>query len=137
VIEEDHIVHYADFMIMRVTVKADEDTEEEVRSLYRWLKDSDCAGLTLDLVQGIPAKGTMGPVTDTITVALGGSSAIATIATAFFSWLRHRRSDVHLSIRTQAGDLLTLDATSVKSADEFTRAVVQLLGGDGNAPAGR
>lgn len=124
-------------MMVHVAVNADEDTEEEVRSLYRWLKDGDCSDLALDLLPGIPAKGTMGPVTDTITVALGGSSAIATIATSLFGWLRHRRSDVHLSIRTQAGDLLTLDATSVESPDEFTRAVVQLLGGGGNASAGQ
>ncbi len=125
------------YMNAHVTLAAGEDTEDEVRSLYRWLKDGDYEDLTVDLVPGILPEDAMGPVTDTVAVAFGGGSALATIATSLFNWLRHRRSDVHLSIRNQRGDTLELDATGVASADEFTRAVVQFLGGDGNAPAAR
>ncbi|GAA4036410.1 hypothetical protein GCM10022247_72700 [Allokutzneria multivorans] len=90
---------------VRITVKGD-DAAAELRSLLAWLLREDDLE-TPRLAPAVPAEGEMGALADTILLMVT-SSGTATLTMAVRTWLRQRRSNVEVTIRSSEGEETTL-----------------------------
>lgn len=71
----------------------------------------------VDLRQADPGPGEMGSLTDALIVAAGSGGAITAIAGAVVSWLRHRTTDLTITITRPDGSALEIDGKRVRSVD--------------------
>lgn len=103
-------------MELAITV-AGMDTDDDLRSLYRWLADDDGLRGRVRLVDGPPEPGTMGSVPELIAVVLTQSGIAAAVAGTVVAWLRHRTKDVVCKVKKADGSLVELSAKRVRTAD--------------------
>ncbi|WP_330294199.1 effector-associated constant component EACC1 [Streptomyces sp. NBC_00503] len=93
------------------------DGGEQLRSLRDWLADSQELRGRVDAVERPPETGTLGPVLDALSVALGPAGAVSAFATGLIAWLRTRRGDVHIKVTLPDGSSLDLAAKRVSGLD--------------------
>ncbi|WP_267895439.1 effector-associated constant component EACC1 [Streptomyces sp. CB01201] len=93
------------------------DGEEQLRSLRDWLADSQELRGRVDAVERPPETGTLGPVLDALSVALGPAGAVSAFATGLIAWLRSRRGDVHIKVTLPDGSSLDLAAKRISGLD--------------------
>ena len=87
---------------------------EELRSLLRWLTDADgCRGRVAP-IERPPRPGTLGPLLESITVALGSGGAATAVTTTVIAWVRSRRSDVTVKLTRPDGLTFELSGSRVK-----------------------
>lgn len=103
-------------MELAITV-AGVDTDDDLRSLYRWLADDDGLRGRVRLVDGPPEPGTMGSVPELIEVVLTQGGIGAAVAGTVVAWLRHRTKDVVCKVKTADGGSVELSAKRVRTAD--------------------
>lgn len=87
---------------------------DELRSLQGWLGDVDEVRGRVDLVEGPPIPGSLGPVADGLLVALGPGGAVTALATALVAWIRQRRSEVTLKVTRSDGASFEVSAKRVR-----------------------
>lgn len=93
------------------------DGEHQLRSLQDWLVDSQELRGRVDGVERPPETGTLGPVLDALSVALGPAGAVTALATGLIAWLRTRRGDVHIKVTLPDRSSLELTAQRVSGLD--------------------
>jgi hypothetical protein len=98
---------------VRVAVE-DDDALAELESLRDWLADVDDLRGRVVGVEIAPPAGALGPVLDTVLVAVGPGGAAAAFATALVSWMRHRRGAVKIRVEMPDGRSVRLDADHVQ-----------------------
>ncbi|WP_327364392.1 MULTISPECIES: effector-associated constant component EACC1 [unclassified Streptomyces] len=93
------------------------DGENQLRSLRDWLADSQELRGRVEGVERPPETGTLGPVLDALSVALGPAGAVSAFATGLIAWLRTRRGDVHIRVTLPDRSSLELAAKRVSGLD--------------------
>ncbi|WP_327303241.1 hypothetical protein OG730_06190 [Streptomyces sp. NBC_01298] len=93
------------------------DGEDQLRSLRDWLSDSQELRGRVEGVERPPRAGTLGPVLDALSVALGPAGAASALATGLVAWLRTRRGDVHIKVTLPDRSSLELTAKRVSGLD--------------------
>ncbi|MEV7169218.1 hypothetical protein AB0O18_05950 [Streptomyces sp. NPDC093224] len=116
------------------------DGGEQLRSLRDWLADAQELRGRVDAVERPPETGTLGPVLDALSVALGPAGAVSAFATGLIAWLRTRRGDVHIKVTLPDGSALELAAKRVSGLDtpalqQQVDQIADLLGGQHAAGA--
>ncbi|MHA6765571.1 effector-associated constant component EACC1 [Streptacidiphilus sp. PAMC 29251] len=99
------------------------DAGDQLRSLYEWLAEVQQLRGRVDLSETPPEPGTLGPVLDALTVALGPGGAATAFATGLIAWLRSRRGDVHIKVTLP--DRSSLELTAKRVSDLDTTALQQ------------
>jgi hypothetical protein len=117
-----------------------EDHLAALESLQEWLVDN---GELRGRVTGheSPPPGALGPVLDSLLLALAPGSVATALATALISWIRHRGGAVRVEIDLPDGRRVKLEADRVRElTDAQLRAhvvdLVAVLTSDANVPVG-
>ncbi|MER5362780.1 hypothetical protein [Streptomyces sp. NPDC002785] len=93
------------------------DSGNQLRLLRDWLTDAQELRGRVDGVERPPETGTLGPVLDALSVALGPAGAASAFATGLIAWLRTRRGDVHIKVTLPDRSSLELTAKRVSGLD--------------------
>ncbi|MGW2557894.1 effector-associated constant component EACC1 [Streptomyces sp. NPDC001514] len=93
------------------------DAGDRLRSLQEWLSGIEELRGRVDGKERPPEPGTLGPVLDALTVALGPAGAATAFATGLIAWLRTRRGDVHIKVTLPDRSSLELTAKRVSRLD--------------------
>ena len=93
------------------------EAADGLRSLYAWLAGEEELRGRVRLVQAGAPPGTLGPVTDSLAVALGPGGVSAAVAACLVAWLRQRSSDVVVKVRGQDGRAVEVSAKRVRGLD--------------------
>lgn len=94
---------------------ADDLAVDQLRMLDHWLQDEPgLLGASISLPVGAPRPGRLGPVSDVLVVALGGSGAGAgtVLAQSLIAWIRSRQTQLTVRITTAAGQVEVRTSTS-------------------------
>ncbi|MGH3549671.1 MAG: effector-associated constant component EACC1 [Pseudonocardiaceae bacterium] len=115
------------------TVSIDLDcSDDELRSLAKWLRDEDELRGRVSLVPRPIEPGELGAALDTVQVAIT-SGTVGTLVTSLFAWLTHRRltKKIFLKFHTDQGHEITL---TCGSADDVSHVLdhVRILIADGS-----
>jgi hypothetical protein len=90
---------------------------DDLRSLRRWMiEDGELRG-PFEFRQAGPRPGEMGSLTDALVVAAGSGGAITALAGVLISWLRHRTSDVTVTVTRPDGTTLEFSASRIRGLD--------------------
>ncbi|WP_267885331.1 effector-associated constant component EACC1 [Streptomyces sp. NRRL F-5126] len=92
-------------------------TADQLRSLHAWLADVDELRGRVGRKEGPPEKGTLGPLLEALTVAVGPGAAASALATTVIAWLRTRRGEIHVKMTLPDGRSLELSARNVAALD--------------------
>ncbi|MFC6080437.1 effector-associated constant component EACC1 [Sphaerisporangium aureirubrum] len=88
----------------------------EATDLHLWLRgERELTGL-VGVVRKPPGATDLGGMIDAVVVALGSSGAGVALAQALKAWLRTRRPDVSITVKSDAGEV-TLDAHNLVASD--------------------
>jgi Effector Associated Constant Component 1 len=104
---------------MEIQIAATRDgeaDEAELRALREWLLQESPRPGRVELVAQPAAPGTMGPVSDTLQVALGAGGALTVLAGSVGTWIGTRRQHVAVRLRRADGAEIEVDA-SVKDPE--------------------
>ncbi|MFD7323205.1 hypothetical protein ACFV9D_19255 [Streptomyces sp. NPDC059875] len=96
------------------------DGGDRLRSLHEWLADVEELRGRVDGRERPPEAGTLGPVLEALTVALGPAGAATAFATGLVAWLRTRRGDVHIKVTVPDRGSVELTAKRVAELDADT-----------------
>ncbi|MGW0702752.1 effector-associated constant component EACC1 [Streptomyces sp. NPDC002867] len=115
---------------------------DRLRSLQEWLAGVEELRGRVDGKERPPEPGTLGPVLDVLTVALGPAGAATAFATGLIAWLRTRRGDVHIKVTLPDRSSLELNAKRVAGLDtealqQQVAEVAELLGRQEDEPERR
>ncbi|ONK12196.1 hypothetical protein STBA_29360 [Streptomyces sp. MP131-18] len=112
-------------MQFRIRIAAGQDVARELESLRRWLEsETELRGMS-DVERLPVGTGQMGLLSDTLTVALGTGGAVTVLAGSLSGWLRQRRSDVRIEIRTEDGRHVSVNAQRVRDAPALIETVLR------------
>ncbi|WP_457511575.1 effector-associated constant component EACC1 [Streptomyces sp. TE33382] len=95
------------------------DSAEELRSLQEWLASVEELRGRVTADEAPPPAGKLGPVLETLVVALGPGGAVTAFSVAVLAWLRTRRGDVRIKL-TLPGRSLEVTARRVSGLDAET-----------------
>jgi hypothetical protein len=103
-------------------------SDDDLRSLARWLRDEDDLRGRVRLVDGRILPGQMGGVLDLIDVVVTSATA-STFVRSFFGWLNHRRTAERATIKatTAKGDRFELTFGSADDAKDVLGALNAML----------
>lgn len=73
----------------------------------------------------LPDNGNMGAVTDVLMVALGSGGAVTALIGSLTAWLKHRASDVRITITNAAGDSVEISADRVHDIPAMIEQVLR------------
>ncbi|MFE4208460.1 hypothetical protein ACFRSX_35410 [Streptomyces goshikiensis] len=103
---------------MDVRVLADgQDAADQLRSLQEWLVGVEELRGRVTAEEAPPPPGKLGPVLETLVVALGPGGAVTAFSVAVLAWLRTRRGDVRIKLTLLGGRSLELTARRVSGLD--------------------
>ncbi|MGC4870228.1 effector-associated constant component EACC1 [Micromonospora sp. DT53] len=127
-------------MDVRIMVSA-EDQLAALESLQEWLVDDGELRGRVTGHESPPPPGALGPVLDSLLLALAPGSVATALATALISWIRHRGGAVRIEIDLPDGRRVKLEADRVRElTDAQVRAhvvdLVAVLTSDASAPVG-
>ncbi|BCJ67457.1 effector-associated constant component EACC1 [Polymorphospora rubra] len=105
-------------MEIYIKLTAGDATEDEVRALLQWIRAGEDDGIGARLVHGNIPEDHLGPLTDSIAVAISSGGAVAALAASVREWLRQRSTDIRLTIEKPNGVSFHLDAKRVDSPEE-------------------
>lgn len=107
-------------MCVNVTVRVlERDTVAvaELRSLFTWLGGEQELRGRVRLLETAPEPGTLGGWPEALAVALGEGGAVTVLASAVMSWIRHRTSDVTVTVTRPDGTSVTLATARIRGTD--------------------
>ena len=90
---------------------------DQLRSLHAWLADVDELRGRVGCKESPPEKGTLGPLLEALTVALGPGAAATALATTVIAWLRTRRGEIHIKVTLPDHRSVELSARNVADLD--------------------
>ncbi|MFJ2610035.1 hypothetical protein ACIO13_34495 [Streptomyces sp. NPDC087425] len=93
------------------------EAADQLRSLHAWLTDVDELRGRVGFKERPPGKGTLGPLLEALTVALGPGAAATALATTVIAWLRTRRSEIRIKVTLPDRRSLEFSAKNVADLD--------------------
>ncbi|MFF9062235.1 hypothetical protein ACIRPQ_18510 [Streptomyces sp. NPDC101213] len=111
----------------------DTGTEDDLRSLLRWLRADDTTGVRARPVAAPPPPGGMGTGFDVLQFAVSGGLSAASLVLSVLQWQASLRRAPAVTLRR--GDVEVLLTARAARDEEAVRRLVALLDGD-TAPAG-
>jgi len=84
-------------MSVVATIEADESAE--LRDLFTWLREDPELRAWVELMEGPPPEGRLGPIAEALQVVVDSPEVVAAVTSVIIAWLRYRRSDVKIKIR--------------------------------------
>lgn len=111
---------------MRLDIRVEaQRADEELRSLYAWLRAEDDLRGMVSLVGGKPSPGQMGALAEVLAVTLGSGGAAAVLVRSVTVWLQQRRSDTSVEITTSETErTVKVTAQRVADAEAIIRTVL-------------
>jgi hypothetical protein len=94
------------------------DRRAELESLQDWLGDSGEMRGRVEAREQPAPRGALGPVLDSLLIALAPGSVATALATALVSWIRHRNGGVRIEIELPDGRRVKLEADRVRELTE-------------------
>jgi membrane-associated two-gene conflict system component 1 (EACC1) len=94
-----------------------QDTADGLRSLQALLAGEDELRGRTRLVQAAAPPGALGPLAESLAVALGPGGVSAAVAACLVTWLRQRSSDVVVRVRGGHGRTVEVSAKRVRGLD--------------------
>jgi hypothetical protein len=116
-----------------------------LRSLHEWLARDDELRGRVRPVQAPPVPGTLGPVLDSLVIALGPGGVATATASVLISWIRHRTGNQAVRITRADGTSLELTVARVRGLDaagvrglvaEISQSLLNAEAAAGASPAG-
>ncbi|MET8572410.1 hypothetical protein [Streptomyces sp. NPDC004783] len=104
-------------------------SRDELRSLRDWLRHEDGLRGRVRAVQSPPAPGEMGGALDALAVAVGSGGMGAVLANCLSTWIGQRRADMRITVSTQDGRTVEVDARGV-DPHALARDVERMLNSD-------
>jgi hypothetical protein len=98
---------------VRLTVQG-EDPASHLRSLQEWLAEPIELRGRVRPLERPPAPGTLGPVLDSLLVALGPGGVAGALATVVIAWIRHRQGEVTVEVTRPDGGSVKVSAANVR-----------------------
>lgn len=93
-----------------VTVAAaGDDARLVLESLFEWLRHEEPLRGRIEFRPTTVAPDAMGAVDEVLTVALGAGGAGAVLARSLTEWLKHRTSDIRVTLTRPNGDTIAID----------------------------
>ncbi|MGK5682058.1 effector-associated constant component EACC1 [Actinoplanes sp. URMC 104] len=128
-------------MTVTISVAAGGDADD-LRALRSWLAGEPELRGRVSARETATRPDTLGPVLETLLVALGPGGAAAALVTGLVSWLRQRNSDVTVRVERADGSSFEVSAQRVRGLDaDALRAEVASLaaavGSEGRAEVSR
>lgn len=111
-------------MRAEITVLGGEEITE-ITDLWEWLRGERQLFGAVEPVRRPPGDSELGGTVDLLTVALGSGGAGVVLARSLVVWLRTRRSDVSVVVRTETGSA-TVTATNLDE-DQLLPLLEQVL----------
>ncbi|MEU9487602.1 hypothetical protein AB0D83_28815 [Streptomyces decoyicus] len=102
------------------------DTEDQLRLLLDWLRRDDVLRGRVQICQLPVSSGEMGGAMDALAVAVGSGGMGAVLANCLSTWISQRRSDLRITVTTEDGRSVEVDAKGV-DPQALAREVEQLL----------
>jgi hypothetical protein len=93
------------------------DDVAELAALWEWLRGERALAGAVRAVQRPPGESELGGGPDLLAVALGSGGAGVAFAKALAAWLRTRRSDVVITVRSPSGSVTIEAHRRVKDGD--------------------
>ncbi|WP_229851817.1 effector-associated constant component EACC1 [Streptomyces albospinus] len=100
--------------------------DDQLRSLLDWLRHEDGLRGRVQAQRAPVAQGEMGGALDALVVAVGSGGVGAILANCVSTWIAQRRSDVRITLTTEDGRTLEVDAKGV-DPQALTRDIERLL----------
>ncbi|MFE6838584.1 hypothetical protein ACFVFI_27560 [Streptomyces sp. NPDC057705] len=94
-----------------------QDAADQLRSLQEWLVRVEELRGRVRAEEPPPPPGKLGPVLETLVVALGPGGAVTAFSVAVLAWLRTRRGDVRIKLTLPGRRSLELTARRVSGLD--------------------
>src|SRR5215469_10389812 len=118
-----------------------QDAADGLRSLQAMLAGEEELHGRTRLVQSAAPPGTLGPLTESLALALGPGGVSAAVAACVVTWLRQRSSDVVVRDRGDNGRSVEVSAKRVRGLDssqlhDLARRLADELTELGAGPAG-
>ena len=118
-----------------------QNAADGLRSLQALLAGEDELHGRTRLVQSAAPPGTLGPLTESLAVALGPGGVSAAVAACVVTWLRQRSSDVVVRVHGDHGRSVEVSAKRVRGLDssqlhDLTRRLAGELTELGAGPTG-
>lgn len=104
-------------MVDAAVIAEGPDAADQLRCLHEWLADVEELRGRVSRKEGPPKPGTLGPVLDALTVALGPGGAATAFATAAIAWLRNQRGEVRIKVTLPDRQSVELTAKRVSNLD--------------------
>jgi Effector Associated Constant Component 1 len=111
-------------MLAEITVLGGDDVTE-ITELWEWLRGERRLAGAVEPVRRSPGESELGGTIELLTVALGSGGAGVVLARSLAVWLRTRRSDVSVVVRTKTGSA-TVTATNLDE-DQVLPLLEQVL----------
>lgn len=106
-------------MIVSLQV-ADDDASDVAAELQAWLGYEPLLRGHITLVMRQPEADELGSAADLISVAVGAGGALSALATSLKTFFAQpRRSDVRITIQTEDGRIIEIDAKRVNDVDKL------------------
>lgn len=102
---------------MDATIQVTSAGNTEFGALWDWLRNERALAGSLRAHRKAAVDGELGGAFDALSVALGSGGAVAVLANSLTAWLRTRKSDITVTVKTRTGSV-KIDARRVKSSDE-------------------
>ncbi|WP_369392479.1 hypothetical protein AB5J72_36520 [Streptomyces sp. CG1] len=98
----------------------------QLPSLMDWLRHEDGLRGRVRACQSPPSPGEMGGALDALVVAVGSGGMGVVLANCLSSWIAQRRSDLRITVSTQDGRTVEVDAKGV-DPQALVRDIERLL----------
>lgn len=105
---------------MDVSVRVEDGTADELRSLYQWLTGEDDLRGRVRLTQAAPQSGTLGTLPELLQVVLADGGAGAVLAGAVVAWVRNRTTDITVKFSRPDGTTTEVSAKRLRGKDAAT-----------------
>ena len=103
---------------MDVTVTVTGSGEaRELEALRDWLREEPELRGRVRLAANPPGPGSMGGLSDVLTVAVGPGAAVTVFASALLTWIRHRTGTAHFRVSWPDGAEIEYSSDRVRGED--------------------
>lgn len=90
---------------------------DDLRSLRHWMLEVRDLSGPVGLRQRAPQPGELGSMTDALVVAVGSGGALTALTGALISWLRHRTTDLTVTVIRPDGGAVEVDGRRLRGVD--------------------
>lgn len=101
-------------------------SSDDLFQLLEWFNDNDTLRGRVNLPTSRINPGQMGDLANVLVVALGAGGIATALTQSLTTWFTVRRSNIAITLKSDSGTEITLDAQRVKMP-EFTQALQSMV----------